>query len=147
MSETNDFGAGWNMTPLGVGSRKAHYYSAGFSGSSLCGKYTLLGGIREDHTHYSPDNCTECMRRYFAQHPELDLPRHLRRVKVEVVADVKEPEYGFVYVAAGTRGTVHGLSAESLTRLASQGGYADLDVSRPRRRRISVRADNLRVLA
>lgn len=145
MSERNDFGAGWAMPVLGVASRKAHYYTAGFRGASLCGKYAMLGGVREDHTHDSPDNCAECARRYYAQHPELELPRRLRRVPVEFSEDLVHPEYNYVIVAAGRKGVVKGVTVESLTKLAQQGGKVDVETSRPTRR-VSARADSLRVL-
>lgn len=145
MGEANDFGAGWSMPVLGVASRKAHYYTAGFRGASLCGKYALLGGIREDYGHDSPDNCAACARKYYATQPELELPRRWRRVSVEFTEEVRHPEYDYVIISAGRRGVVKGLTVDSLKRLASQGGKVDAETTRPIRR-VFVRADSLKVL-
>lgn len=146
MGEKNDFGAGWSMPVLGVVSRKAHYYTAGLSGASLCGKYVVLGGVREDFGHDSPDNCAACARKYYALHPELELPRRWRRVAVEFTEDVVHPEYNYVVVAAGRKGVVKGVTVASLKRLASQGGKVDAETTRPVRH-VLVRADSLRVLS
>lgn len=74
MSDNERFPAGWAMPVLGVGvgpNAKAHYYSAGVRGASLCGKYVMLGGTREDFAHDSPDNCKRCKDRLRKQRPEL----------------------------------------------------------------------------
>lgn len=149
MAEGNDFGPGWALPVLGVGTRggKAHYYTAGFRGASLCGKYALLGGQREDHTHDSPDNCAECTRRYFAKHPELELPRRLRRVRVELTEEVRHPEYDYVCASAGARGAVRGMDARQLEAQASRGGSVDVEITKPRRTRLFVKAAILRALA
>jgi len=50
---------GWSWP---VNSQRAHYFPAGEL-ISLCGRWMILGGEREDDKHDSPDNCAACRKK------------------------------------------------------------------------------------
>jgi hypothetical protein len=114
-----DYPTGWALPVMGVGAgpnAKAHYYSAGFAGSSLCGRYTMLGGQREDFHHDSPDNCAECRRRLAKERPDLNISVAAKRVRVEVVESVKDD--GWWMYSAGQRAWFEGTEEELAERIA-----------------------------
>lgn len=146
----NGYGAGWAWPVVGHGTGangKAHYYSAGFAGKSLCGKYTLLGGERDDSNHGSPDNCIACRRALAKTRSDVDV-KLPNRVPVEVLADAIGDD-GWKYLRAGERGYVqyaHGIDGPAAVRAqASRGGTVRFQSQRPKRD-VSVRASLLKVL-
>lgn len=143
MGTTNDFGVGWAMPAIGVTSRKAHYYTAGFRGASLCGKYVMLGGLREDHTHESPDNCLACRRKLATIRPDLNV-KLPRRVRVELVETISDGD-GWAYARKGERGWVEGMDSDRLDAQAKRGGSVDVGMRGPKRR-LLVKAASLRAL-
>lgn len=106
----NTYNAGWALPVLGVGTgsnAKAHYYGEGFSASSLCGRYTMLGGKREDFAHDSPDNCAKCHRVLAKVRPELGLSVPDEGIRVEVTETVRGAD-GWTYAIGGQRARFHG---------------------------------------
>jgi hypothetical protein len=139
------FPAGWALPVLGVGTgnnARAHYYSEGFRGESLCGKYVILGGQREDDNHSSPDNCRKCMERLAKARPDLGV-----KVKPRLRVTFAEPleEGGWTYARKGDRGYVE-MERAAFDSMASRNGSVLVVQHKPRKRSLQVKARALVVL-